>query len=807
LNPSTASTRSAVARLIRLTGQVQGVGLRPFVYRLATALQLHGEVWNDRQGAVIRLQGRGERLDAFLQRLRDDAPPLMRIDRIVATEASIEPALQGFTIAPSRDPDHEADAPDVAVDTAVCEDCLAELRGRTDRRRRYGLINCTNCGPRYSIVRDTPYDRPLTTMEPFPLCPDCAAEYADPGDRRFHAQPTACPACGPRLDLIDAAGLSYCTDPPDPCTAAAEALRAGRILAIKGLGGYHLAARADDPDAVERLRTRKRRPHKPFALMCAGADAAGRLVVLDDAALAAITSPARPIILAPRRQGEAALRASVAPNVAPNVHRLGVMLPATPIQHLIFDALAPELDTLVMTSGNLTEEPIAIDDDDARRRLAEIADLFLVHERGIVRAVDDSIRIASPGLGVRSLRRARGEAPEPTPLPVAPPEPGLCLGGDLAGAVALVHGDRAILSQHLGDLDHPLALEHARATVDDLARLHRVTPRWIACDLHPAYLSTTEAKRRAAELGLPLLAIQHHHAHAAAVMAEHGLDCTVIAITCDGVGYGDDGASWGGEVLVADLTESRRVASLAPLSLPGGDAASRDVRRTAAAVLHGLEGDAWAESAAAEAILPDPLSRSMLAAMLRTGARCTSSSAAGRCFDAAAALLGLCDTNHYRAQAPMALEAAAATVPETDRDACAGDWVIAPATEAQPARIVLDGLFRAMLDRGATVAARAARFHDALADALAAAAHQAAQGHGLNDVVLGGGVFANARFTARLERRLHEAGLTVHSPVRFPPGDGALALGQAAIAAARLARQPDSGAAPSMPFPLESEVR
>jgi hydrogenase maturation protein HypF len=480
---TTAPSATLFERTWRIRGQVQGVGFRPFVYRLATALGLSGTVRNDPSGVTVEAWAPAGRLDEFEKRLPAEAPALARIDAMHRVhDAPTARGPEAFRIIESeRTP---AERGRVTVDSALCADCLRELFDATDRRFGHALINCTNCGPRYTIIRDLPYDRPLTTMAPFPMCPRCASEYETPADRRFHAQPTCCPECGPQPALVTHDGAVI---DRRPFRAAARLLRDGKVLAMKGIGGYHLVVDATDEAAVRRLRQAKKRDYKPFAVMARDLEAAGRLVALSDAARVLLASPLSPIVLADRRPG-----AAVAPSIAPGNHRLGVMIPYTPMQHLLFAEWGEGV--LVMTSANLSDDPLISDDEEARRDLRGICDALLTHDRPIERAVDDSIVIDTPA-GILPIRRARGYCPTPLPLPVAAVSPGLCVGGELKSTVAVVPGGQAILSQHLGDLTYTLAYRRFERTITDLLRLFEVSPRWVACDAHPQYLSNRYARR------------------------------------------------------------------------------------------------------------------------------------------------------------------------------------------------------------------------------------------------------------------------------------------------------------------------
>lgn len=690
----------------------------------------------------------------------------------------------------------------VTVDLAICQDCLRELNDPSDQRFAYGLINCTNCGPRFSIVQRMPYDRVNTTMSSFALCEKCHQQYLNPDDRRFHAQPVACPACGPRVSLLSVA--SGVCESGHPIEQAAALLIAGKIVAIKGIGGFHLAVRADDPAAVQLLRTRKNRDAKPFAIMCASVDVARGLVDLSGPALAQLTSPAAPIILARVRAGA---RSAIAPEIAPGTDRLGVMLPYTPIHHLLFTSLLQRsaITTLVMTSANLTDEPLVKDNDEACRRLAHLADAILWHDRDIERSIDDSILLdLAPDQAPLPIRRARGYVPQvisivrPSRQPSAFSGHGLCLGGELKSTVAVVRDDEVILGQHLGDLKHALGFECFRKSVTDLCQLFELKPTWIAHDLHPAYLSTQYAAELAGRLGVPLVAVQHHHAHAAAVLGEHHVTTAALAIVCDGVGYGADGSIWGGELLHVDPGsehEFRRLGHLRPIPLPGGDAAARDGHRCAAGLLwSAIHGDAKTSSQDCESfhqqlrtLVPDRFERDMLTGMLQSNAGCVASSAAGRVFDAVAALLGICLHNDFEAQAPMAMEAAASGIAARQHV----DPQCMVVREGNSLIVDVSGLvvrLTQLLAAGDSPAQLVADFHEAFAQAWAAAVRQAVADTGLRTVGLSGGVFCNALLTGRLSELLQNQGLTVLRHEIVPPNDGGIAFGQAVVATQRLAR-------------------
>jgi len=757
---------------IRVRGIVQGVGFRPTVYRLATERGLGGWVLNDGEGVVIELEGPAEAVASFLEALRTEPPPLAEITA-VEPEPREPLGETEFRIAPSAAGRREALIP---PDMAVCDDCLRELADPADRRYRYPFINCTNCGPRYSIITDIPYDRPNTTMRYFTMCPACQAEYDDPADRRFHAQPNACPACGPHLDLRDAAGRPV---GGEAVRVVREALLAGRIVAIKGLTGFHLACDARRDAAVAELRHRKGRDQKAFALMAADSGAVARRARLDPAARALMESRERPIVLVPKRPGH-----DLSPLVAPASPYFGFMLPYAPVHYLIFEDGFPPL---VMTSGNLSEEPICRRNAEALSRLAGIADLYLLHNRPIHTVCDDSVTLVQRGRPLM-LRRGRGYAPRPLRLPVAAPEPVLAVGPELNSTLCLLRGAEAFVSQHIGDLKNALAAGYFEATAEKLQRLLETRPAVLAHDLHPAYLSTRYARRRARAEGLCLIGIQHHHAHVASVMAEHGLEGEVIGLAMDGTGYGPDGTVWGGEVLRASAADFVRLGHLRPMPLPGGDAAVEHPVRTAWAMLVEAFGADEAERHRVGLLAGDAAAdRAAWSDMLARGVSVPRACGLGRLFDAVSVLAGVCAANTYEGQAAIELEAAAhgardeaAPYPFGITDA-AGDeagWVID--TRPLVREVVADA------EAGTLSAEISSRFHAAVAEMLLASARRARRETGLERVALSGGCFANALVVDRLVPALESEGFQVYAHRNVPPGDGGVALGQAYVAAVRL---------------------
>lgn len=769
-----ASQTSPAALLTRkrwvIEGCVQGVGFRPFICRLARELHLAGFVQNRGGAVVVECEGPAADLERFALQLRTQSPPSARIQRV--REETL------FTTADSEFCIHTSSAQRagrqhrVAPDTALCPDCRAELVDPANRRHRHPLITCTTCGPRYSILERIPYDRQNTTMAGFEMCGDCIDEYRTISDRRFHAQPICCPDCGPTLQLV--APARELID-EDPIQGALRRLEQGQIVAIKGLGAFHLAVRADDEQAVLRLRQLKRRDQKPFALMCRDVETARRLVDLSPAGLAELTSPAAPIVLAERRAD-----APVATAVAPGTHRLGVMLPNTAIHHLLFTGA---LDVLVMTSANESNQPLIISNTDAR--LAGLCDAILWHDRPIRRGIDDSVILDTAPL--TPIRRARGYVPDPVTLPIRFASNGIAVGGELKNTIAVMRAGEAILSQHLGDLTQARSLESFRTTIEDLSNLFDVAPQWIAHDLHPMYLSTAVAREIAALREVPTIAVQHHHAHAAALLAEHNLTGPILAIVCDGVGYGDDGHAWGGELLLADLVDYRRLAHVRPLRLPGGDAAAKETARCALALLYQAYGDAFAAHPITHLLVPDATRRDMLCRMIAGDVACVRSTSVGRMFDGAAALLGLCDRNQHEAQAAMALESAA--------HSAGAVWSTDETFELteDAGRIVIDlSRFTRTLLRahagGCPAGSLAQLFHSTLAQAWDAAVGAVIESTGVKTVGLTGGVFCNARLATELTTLLEQRGLRVLRHQIVPPNDGGLSLGQAAVAAARRER-------------------
>ncbi len=749
------------ARLVRVTGQVQGVGFRPFVHRLALRHQLGGWVRNTSGDVQIEVEGDEVEVERFLAELVAEAPPLARIEEVVVS--AHEPGgTASFAILASLTEIDRRQAP--PPDTAICPACLAELTDPANRRFRYPFITCTDCGPRYTVIRAMPYDRERTSMAVFEQCPACLAEYHTPGDRRHHSESNSCPRCGPRLWFANDAGA---TTDGDLIGRAAALVEGGGILALKGLGGFQLAVDATSDDAVRRLRHRKRRDAKPLAVMVPDLAAAATIADLSAAELALLTSAERPIVLAALRPG-----APLSCEVAPGLRQVGVMLPTTPLHHLLLTALGRPA---VMTSGNATEEPIAIRNREAIERLGTIADGFLLHDREVLARYDDSVvRVVDQRPVV--IRRARGYAPAPLDLPVASPVPLVAVGPHLKNTFTLVSGRRAFVSQHIGDLENLETLEHFRATLADYQRLFSLEPGAVAHDLHPEYLST----RAALDMGLPAVAVQHHHAHVAAVLAEHGRSDPVIGVAYDGTGYGADGLTWGAELLRADLISYQRLGHFRYVPLPGGDRAARAPWRVALgyATLLGFD-NAWPW--AYQDVAPAELA--LARQQVRQGLNSPRASSMGRLFDAAAAILGVRSVSSFEGQAAMELESLAGRRPASE--------IICPIVESTDGWVIDPVPLLATLawqrERGVDPADSAADFHASIAWNTEQLVRRAVDAIGLRTVALGGGSFQNARLLGSLRSRLEAAGLEVLTPRRLGPADGAISYGQAAVAAARLA--------------------
>ncbi|HEX6482901.1 MAG TPA: carbamoyltransferase HypF [Ktedonobacteraceae bacterium] len=813
-------------RRIIISGIVQGVGFRPFVYGQAQRWRLGGFVLNDSNGVTIEVEGSWEALDGFERALHQEPPPLARIDSIATIE--IEPQNETtFSIAHSQASAQRNAL--ISPDTATCKDCLHELFDPRDRRFSYPFINCTNCGPRFTIVQDVPYDREKTTMRVFPMCPACQKEYNDPLNRRFHAQPNACPVCGPQVSLLnnksrrggggvdegrgplwsrvpevtnDGRGplWSPVVEVTDTINTAAQHLAGGAILAIKGLGGYHLACDALNVEAVRRLRELKHREAKPFALMAPDLETVQQLCSVSDVEAKLLQSHKRPIVLLDQLNGETQeIAVHMAPGIAPGYNTLGIMLPYTPLHHLLLHTFATFIGpdrppVLVMTSGNLSDEPIAYQDEDAQERLSAIADGILMHNREIHMRCDDSV-VRVTDVGEQLFRRSRGYAPEPIPLSFELPVPILACGGHLKNTFCLGKGQQAFVSHHIGDLENLETLTSFREGIDHYQRLFDISPQAIAYDLHPEYLAT----KYALDAGMPTkIGVQHHHAHIASVLVEHGLQGPVIGIAADGTGYGTDGAVWGCEIMSADLAGFERLAHLAYVPLPGGEQAVRQPWRMAATYLAQAFGDAFLD-------LDIPFVRKLdrskwrtLSQMAARGINSPSTSSLGRLFDAVAALLGLPTgagvepyrgTLLYEGQAAIELEIAASQASR------AGDiWKsIYPFTlkmrDSTATLLDVTPMIRAIvsdIQQGVPISSIASCFHRSIAALLATTCSGVRARTGLNNVALSGGVFQNRLLLEQLVMRLEEMAFQVYINRRVPPNDGGISLGQIAVAAARL---------------------
>ncbi|MDP2833220.1 MAG: carbamoyltransferase HypF [Pseudomonadota bacterium] len=791
-------------RRLRITGIVQGVGFRPTVWHLAHELKLAGWVRNDAGGVEVLLEGDAVAIEAFTQRLPKELPPLAQVRDVAWNDA---PATGEFSAFNIRESGAGQAATLIGPDTAVCLDCLAEMFDPADRRRRYAFINCTHCGPRYTLTRKLPYDRAQTSMAAFPLCPECEREYRDPANRRFHAEPTACSVCGPRLEWVEplcsagvppaspasrdegkairgyeAGGDACATGEGDPVAAALASLQSGRIVAIKGLGGFHLACDARNPDAVQRLRERKNREEKPFAVMVANLASIADWVEISPEEVELLQSPERPIVLLRKKPGADA----AFPDIAPGLAWLGVMLPYTPLHWLIFHAAAgepggtvwmdaPQALALVMTSANPGGEPLVIGNDEALERLAGIADAVLLHDRDIVVRCDDSV-VRCVGF-TQFIRRARGYTPRAIRLPHSGPST-LALGGYLKNTICVTRGDEAFVSQHIGSLDNPATCAMLIEVTQHLLDILQVRPEAVAHDLHPDFFSTRHALELAERWGVPAIAVQHHHAHIAAVAAEYDVSGPILGLALDGVGLGSDGGAWGGELLRVDGANFTRLGHLSPIPLPGGDKAASQPWRMAAAALHLLgRGDEIAGRFPGQ-----PLAASLAGLLAgQTGGlkpALPTTSSLGRWFDAAAGLLGAREVMAYEGQAAMLLEGLAEEATDVAGviGPLAGGYVLHDDGQLDLLPVL------AHLADEKNAALGAALFHATLAQGLADWLERAARRTGLTAVALGGGCFLNHLLSRELTRLLSARGCTVLSARQVPPNDGGLSLGQAWVA-------------------------
>jgi hydrogenase maturation protein HypF len=781
---------------ILITGRVQGVGFRPFVYRLAARLSLSGFVFNDTKGVTIELQGpRGDCVE-FLNRLQsgNDSPPLMKIDSCNVADIPVVAGEESFSIKPS---DSAGTAlSEVTVDTATCRDCLGEMSKPEDFRYRYPFINCTNCGPRYSLIKTIPYDRPNTTMSVFEMCNQCASQYNDPADRRFHAQPVACPKCGPKIYLTNPAGEIIETDSDKVILQTMRLMLDGKILAIKGIGGFHLAVDALNDSAVKRLRQRKRRDHKPFATMAGSVEKIKEYALVSESAQKMLQSPQSPIVLLPKRRD-----AKIAPSVAQGVDTFGFMLCYAPLHHLLFTERinGRKIEVLVMTSGNISDEPLICKNEKALERLSGIADAFLMHDRDIYRQVDDSVIHFVDEQPV-PLRRARGYVPTPILMKEACRQDIFAAGADLKNTFCFVKQNQLICSEHIGDLEDAEVYHHYIDSIEHLRQLFEIEPKVVVCDLHPGYFSTQYARtwhglqaredtagtclagRRVAVPHVKVIQVQHHWAHIASVLVEHGLEGPVIGIECDGTGYGTDGAIWGCECMVASLEKFERFGHLDYYQLAGADKASKEAIRPILGLLKKVYGNnlnlnefSWL----LERIEKDTRKQQIILEQIEKKVNTIQTSSLGRIFDAVAAILGLGNYNHFDAQLPMALEA----IIENGIDENYDFELIERA--GQPILIDLSTMIKQLIvdiQKGITGGIISTKFHNTLTVALLATAKQARERTKLDVVALSGGVFCNRYLTNRLIKLLKEGGFRVLFNREVPSNDSGIALGQAAIA-------------------------
>jgi len=753
---------------IHINGIVQGVGFRPFVYRLAHECGLGGYVNNSSDGVLIEVEGQPDALREFQFRLRHEAPPLARIVELTAEE--IAPRGEtSFRIETSRSDTQPLTL--ISPDTSICADCLHELFDPNDRRYRYPFINCTNCGPRYTIVYSIPYDRPNTSMRVFPMCATCEQEYHDPGNRRFHAQPNACPACGPGVFLRDRNGQKVET--ADPLIAAVSFLRQGKILAVRGLGGFHLAVDAHNEEAVVELRRRKGRAEKPFAMMAPDVASIEKSCLVTPAERDLLQQRTRPIVLLRARPDH-----KLAPSVAPRNRYLGFMLPYTPLHYLL---LRDNFDALVMTSGNYSEEPIAIGNDEALERLAPLADYFLLHDREILQRCDDGIVRLAAG-EPRMIRRSRGYVPAPVFLKLPTRKCILAGGGELKNTIALSRENTVFLSQHIGDLDNPAALAFFENSIEHLQRILEIRPELIAYDLHPEYLSTKWALRQE---HLPRVGVQHHHAHLVAVMADNSVTEKTIGIILDGTGYGTDATIWGGEVLVGDADDFERFAWLQPTALPGGEAAIRQPWRTALSYLYSAFGRRVHDLDLPFLHALEPQQIAVILQMIDKSINAPLTSSCGRLFDAVSALLGIRQEINYEAQAAIELE----MIVDEECEEIYAEAIPAERVTEEIAVVPLIQCLIRDLEAGTSSARISARFHRTVVELFVRAALSARQEFAINRAGLSGGVFQNVYFLEYMVRRLREEGFEVLTHHQVPANDGGLALGQVVIAQARASQR------------------
>lgn len=760
-------TTSLKGARIHVNGIVQGVGFRPFIYSLAHRLKLTGWVRNTSAGVEIALDGAADSIQHFLETLESEAPPLAHIDEIVVTDVQPD-GFSGFDILDSTSETIRFQP--ISPDVSLCDDCLRELLDPDDRRYRYPFINCTNCGPRFTIIQDVPYDRPKTTMSGFPMCSACEAEYHDPADRRFHAQPVACTECGPHV-WLDVGGAILSKN-EDAISGARKFLREGWVVGVKGLGGFHLACDATNDEAVKLLRKRKLRVDKAFAVMFPDIEAVERYCRLTDYERSLLVSRERPVVIVERKRGS-----SISDAVAPGQHTIGAMLPYTPLHVLLLEREAGFSDAWVMTSGNISEEPIATGNDEARERLSQLADAFLMHDRPIQTRCDDSVVRGFQG-HVYPLRRSRGYAPAPLAFPIEAP-PLFAAGGMYKNTFCLTRGSYAFMSHHIGDLENMETLQAYRQGITHYMRLFDIKPELVAYDIHPDYLATQIALTYAAEEGLPAVGVQHHHAHIASLLLENGLvhGERAIGVAFDGTGYGEDGTIWGGEFLVADLAHYDRAAHLKTMPLPGGDVAVRKPWRIALGLLHEA-GKSWDDALAPVKIASDE-ERRILRRQLELGINSPRTSSMGRLFDAVSSLLGIRQLVNYEGQAAIELEAALDPDESDSYPFALNDGELDPGP-------MLDAILRDLANNISSGIV-AAKFQNTVAAMVLSTCNALREQYDVARVALSGGVWQNMHLLSASVDALQTAGFSVYVHRKVPANDGGLSLGQAAVAASRLA--------------------
>jgi hydrogenase maturation protein HypF len=768
---------SCTAKRLEINGIVQGVGFRPFLFQLAQKYNLAGEVSNTSKGVILTIEGKTDKIEAFTKAIKAEKPILSLIDSIKFSEIS-KTGYDSFSIQKSKSSSGRSTL--ISPDVSICKDCLNELNDPTNRRYEYPFINCTNCGPRFTIIEDIPYDRPKTSMKHFPMCEDCQKEYYNPLDRRFHAQPNACSVCGPHVTLVNSLSENLCTQNENSIDKTAMLLKQGHIIAVKGLGGFHIAADASDNIAVSELRKRKKRPDKPFALMAQSVDAIKNFVHVSDAEKKLLESFNRPIVLLTKKKN----LKNLAYDIAPSNNYLGIMLPYTPLHYILLKK-GPEI--LVMTSGNKSDEPLSIDNNDALNAFGHIADSFLIHNRDIYFRADDSIvhvRKNKP----RFLRRSRGYAPLPIPLNASFPKI-LATGGGLKSTVCLTKNNQAFLSQYIGDLNNFKTFEYYKDSIEHIKKIMDIKPDIIAHDMHPGYMSTDYAKEcKLKQPGIKIYPVQHHHAHAVSCMAENKIDHDVIALTLDGTGYGTDGKIWGGEILTCNYTSFKREAHLEYIPMPGSEAAVLEPWRMAVAYLNKAFGDKMLDLDIALSRDHKKEKLGFLQQMVEKGLNSPMTSSAGRLFDGIAAILGIKYKISFESQAAMELEA----VSKTDLKCEPYSFSFKENNDKGSFEIKITSLIKEIvqdISNGKHISDISTKFHKTFVDMFVKGALKISRATGLNDVVLSGGVFNNSLVFDNILKELENNGLKVYTHTKVPAGDGGISLGQAVIAGAKEQKQ------------------